>query len=101
MTLETGPMISRFDDNWLTVMRTGMTEHADSRGGVSLRMKDATDRLTRQIVHMRTCIDRIVAFRQRRRCIRANFRAGQTGGHNGVACIGGARTGEPFLETAL
>ena len=31
-----GASIARFDDNWLTVMRNGMTEHAASLDGVDL-----------------------------------------------------------------
>ncbi|PIB25597.1 rhizopine-binding protein [Amylibacter kogurei] len=44
-----GATISRFDDNWLTVMRNGMTEHAASIDGVNLQMEDATDDLAKQI----------------------------------------------------
>lgn len=46
---EIGATISRFDDNWLTVMRNGMTEHAASLDGVNLQMEDATDDLAKQI----------------------------------------------------
>ncbi len=46
---EIGATISRFDDNWLTVMRNGMTEHAGSLDGVNLQMEDATDDLAKQI----------------------------------------------------
>ncbi len=46
---EIGATISRFDDNWLTVMRNGMTEHAASLDGVTLQMEDATDDLAKQI----------------------------------------------------
>ena len=46
---EIGATISRFDDNWLTVMRNGMTEHADGLDGVTLQMEDATDDLAKQI----------------------------------------------------
>ena len=46
---EIGATISRFDDNWLTVMRNGMTEHADSLDGVSLQMEDASDDIAKQI----------------------------------------------------
>jgi inositol transport system substrate-binding protein len=49
MAQEIGATISRFDDNWLTVMRNGMTEHADSLDGVSLQMEDATDDIAKQI----------------------------------------------------
>ncbi len=46
---EIGATISRFDDNWLTVMRNGMTEHAASLDGVNLQMEDATDDIAKQI----------------------------------------------------
>ena len=46
---EIGATISRFDDNWLTVMRNGMTEHAASLDGVSLQMEDATEDIAKQI----------------------------------------------------
>ncbi len=49
MAQEIGATISRFDDNWLTVMRNGMTEHAASIDGVNLQMEDATDDLAKQI----------------------------------------------------
>ena len=49
MAQEIGATISRFDDNWLTVMRNGMTEHAGSLDGVTLQMEDATDDLAKQI----------------------------------------------------
>ncbi|GAA6207091.1 sugar ABC transporter substrate-binding protein [Cognatishimia sp. WU-CL00825] len=49
MAQEIGATISRFDDNWLTVMRNGMTEHAAGMDGVSLQMEDATDDLAKQI----------------------------------------------------
>ena len=49
MAQEIGATISRFDDNWLTVMRNGMTEHAASLDGVNLQMEDATDDLSKQI----------------------------------------------------
>ncbi len=49
MAQEIGATISRFDDNWLAVMRNGMTEHADSMSGVSLQMEDASDDLAKQI----------------------------------------------------
>ena len=49
MAQNIGATISRFDDNWLTVMRNGMTEHAASLDGVSLQMEDASDDLAKQI----------------------------------------------------
>lgn len=44
-----GVSISRFDDNFLTVMRNGMTEHAKGLSGVNLQVEDATDDLAKQI----------------------------------------------------
>ncbi|HSF91213.1 MAG TPA: substrate-binding domain-containing protein [Paracoccaceae bacterium] len=49
MAQQIGASISRFDDNWLTVMRNGMTEHADGLSGVSLQMEDATDDVAKQL----------------------------------------------------
>lgn len=46
---EIGATISRFDDNWLTVMRNGMTEHAASVEGASMQMEDATDDVAKQL----------------------------------------------------
>jgi len=56
MAQEIGATISRFDDNWLTVMRNGMTEHAASLDGVSLQMEDATDDLAKQIDQVRNFV---------------------------------------------
>ena len=53
---EIGATISRFDDNWLTVMRNGMTEHAASLDGVNLQMEDATDDLAKQIDQVRNFV---------------------------------------------
>ncbi len=46
---ELGASIARFDDNFLTVMRNGMTDHADGLDGVSLQVEDANDDIARQI----------------------------------------------------
>ena len=43
-----GATISKFDDNWLTVMRNGMTDHAASLDGVNLQMEDALDDVGKQ-----------------------------------------------------
>ena len=43
-----GATISKFDDNWLTVMRNGMTDHAASLEGVNLQMEDALDDVGKQ-----------------------------------------------------
>lgn len=44
-----GASIARFDDNFLTVMRNGMTEHAASLDGVDLQVEDATDDVAKQL----------------------------------------------------
>jgi inositol transport system substrate-binding protein len=49
MSQEIGISISRFDDNWLTVMRTGMTDYADSMDGVSVQVEDAVDDVAKQL----------------------------------------------------
>ena len=49
MAQEIGATIARFDDNFLTVMRNGMVEHAGSLDGVNLQVEDATDDLAKQI----------------------------------------------------
>lgn len=46
---EIGATIARFDDNFLTVMRNGMVDHAASLDGVNLQVEDATDDLAKQI----------------------------------------------------
>jgi len=44
-----GVSISRFDDNFLTVMRNGMTSYADALDGVDLQVEDATDDVAKQL----------------------------------------------------
>ena len=46
---EIGATIAAFDDNFLTVMRNGMTDHAASLDGVSLQVEDASNDLAKQI----------------------------------------------------
>ncbi len=46
---EIGASIARFDDNFLTVMRNGMTDHAASIDGVSLQVEDANDDVAKQL----------------------------------------------------
>ena len=46
---ELGASIARFDDNFLTVMRNGMVDHAASLDGVNLQVEDATDDIGKQI----------------------------------------------------
>lgn len=49
MAQEIGASIAAFDDNWLTVMRNGMTEHAAGLDGVSLQVEDASNDIAKQI----------------------------------------------------
>ncbi|MEM6824532.1 MAG: sugar ABC transporter substrate-binding protein [Pseudomonadota bacterium] len=44
-----GASIARFDDNFLTVMRNGMTDHAASLDGVELQVEDAADDVAKQL----------------------------------------------------
>lgn len=49
MAEQIGVSIARFDDNGLTVMRNGMTDHADTLPDVSLQLEDATDDVAKQL----------------------------------------------------
>lgn len=44
-----GASIARFDDNWLTVMRNAMVEHAAGLDGVEMQVEDATDDVGKQL----------------------------------------------------
>lgn len=44
-----GASIARFDDNWLTVMRNAMVDHAAGLDGVELQVEDATDDVGKQL----------------------------------------------------
>ncbi|WP_299728802.1 sugar ABC transporter substrate-binding protein [uncultured Tateyamaria sp.] len=44
-----GVSVARFDDNGLTIMRNGMTSHADTLDGVDLQVEDAQDDVARQL----------------------------------------------------
>lgn len=44
-----GASISRFDDNFLTVMRNGMVDHAAGLDGIELQVEDATDDVAKQL----------------------------------------------------
>lgn len=48
MAATIGASIARFDDNGLTIMRNGMTAHAEATG-VELQMEDAQDDVARQL----------------------------------------------------
>ena len=47
--LEIGATFSRFDDNWLTVLRNGMVEYAGTIDGLTYQQEDASDDLAKQI----------------------------------------------------
>jgi len=49
MAQEIGATFSRFDDNWLTVLRNGMEEYAGTIDGLSYQQEDASDDLAKQI----------------------------------------------------
>ena len=49
MAQEIGATFSKFDDNWLTVLRNGMTEYAGTIDGLSYQQEDASDDLAKQI----------------------------------------------------
>ncbi len=53
---EIGATFSRFDDNWLTVLRNGMVEHAATIDGLSYQQEDATDDLAKQIDQVRNFV---------------------------------------------
>jgi len=44
-----GVSVARFDDNGLTIMRTGMTDHAKTISGLELQVEDAQDDVARQL----------------------------------------------------
>ncbi|MHA1553212.1 MAG: substrate-binding domain-containing protein [Alphaproteobacteria bacterium] len=47
--LEIGASIAAFDDNWLTVMRTGMVDHVASLDDVSMQVEDANNDVGKQL----------------------------------------------------
>ncbi len=49
MAAEIGATFSRFDDNWLTVLRNGMVEYAATIDGLNYQQEDASDDLAKQI----------------------------------------------------
>lgn len=44
-----GVSMARFDDNFLTVLRNGMQDHARTKSGVSLQMEDAQNDVSMQL----------------------------------------------------
>lgn len=53
---EIGATIAAFDDNFLTVMRNGMTDHAAGLDGVNLQVEDASNDLAKQIDQVRNFV---------------------------------------------
>lgn len=49
MAQSIGASIARFDDNFLTVMRNGMVDHAGKLDGVELQVEDANDDVAKQL----------------------------------------------------
>lgn len=49
MAESVGVTIARFDDNFLTVMRNGLVDHAAALGGIELQVEDARDDVARQL----------------------------------------------------
>ncbi len=49
MSQEIGATIAAFDDNWLTVMRTGMVDYAAGLDGVSMQVEDANNDVGKQL----------------------------------------------------
>ncbi len=49
MAQNIGASIAAFDDNWLTVMRNGMVDHAAALDGVSLQVEDANNDVAKQL----------------------------------------------------
>ena len=51
-----GVSMARFDDNFLTVLRNGIQDHATSKSGVSLQMEDAQNDVSKQLGHVQNFI---------------------------------------------
>ncbi|MGR3344805.1 MAG: sugar ABC transporter substrate-binding protein [Paracoccaceae bacterium] len=49
MSQDIGASIAQFDDNWLTVMRTAMVDHANRIDGVSIQVEDAANDVGKQL----------------------------------------------------
>lgn len=49
MAQNIGVSIARFDDNFLTIMRNGMVDYAESLDGVTIQVEDARDDVARQL----------------------------------------------------
>ena len=51
-----GVSMAHFDDNWLTILRTGMTEYAATLPGVALQFSDAQGDVARQLNHIQNFV---------------------------------------------
>ncbi len=51
-----GVAMAHFDDNWLTILRTAMAEHASTQPGVALQFADAQGDVARQLSQIQTFI---------------------------------------------
>src|SRR3954447_10295503 len=51
-----GVSMDKFDDNFLTVLRNGMSEYAKSQPGVTLQIEDAKDDVSKQLSQIQNFI---------------------------------------------
>src|SRR5580698_10142151 len=51
-----GVSMAKFDDNFLTVLRNGMSDYAKTQNGVSLQIEDAKDDVSKQLSQMQNFI---------------------------------------------
>jgi inositol transport system substrate-binding protein len=56
-----GVSMAHFDDNWLTILRTAMSEHAATLPGVTLQFSDAQGDVTRQLNQLQNFVTQGVA----------------------------------------
>jgi inositol transport system substrate-binding protein len=56
-----GVTMAHFDDNWLTILRTAMTEHAAKLPDISLQFSDAQGDVTRQLNQLQNFVTQGVA----------------------------------------
>ena len=56
MAAKIGVSMDKFDDNFLTVLRNGMSDYAKTQSGVSLQIEDAKDDVSKQISQVQNFI---------------------------------------------
>jgi len=56
MAAKIGVSMDKFDDNFLTVLRNGMSDYAKTQAGVSLQIEDAKDDVSKQISQVQNFI---------------------------------------------